>query len=184
MFFRFLKKVIDKFFVFWVCSVRIFLLRSPFPSTLVYSKRSRGDLFKTAVVELVGVGSSAPGAERVLYQFFVLVFLEKSSLEVLCFCVFGKFRNSARGGTSSLSVVCFGVFGKTFFRSSLFLCFLKKIGFWVVVGLGGGQRGGQRGAQVVRSVQSEVDSELHRWCAAWTVRCTACTASWRGAQRA
>ena len=78
--------------------MRNFLLRSPFPSTLVYSKRSRGDLFKTAVVELIGVRSSAPGAERVLYQFFVLVFLEKYSLEVLCFCVFGKFRNSVRYG--------------------------------------------------------------------------------------
>ena len=70
--------------------MRNFLLRSAFPSTLVYSNRSRGDLLKTAVVEFIGVRSSAPGAERVLYQFFVLVFLEKRFLEVLCFCVFGK----------------------------------------------------------------------------------------------
>ena len=129
MFFRFLKKVIDKFFVFWACSVRNFLLRSPFPSTLVYSKRSRGDLFKTAVVEFIGVGSSALGAERVLYQFFVLAFWEKHSLEVF-FCFF-----------------------------------LKKVGFWVVVGLGRGQRV----AQVVRSVDREVHSvhseskELRHW---------------------
>ena len=74
----------------------------------------------------------------------------------------------------SLEVLCF--------------CVFEKFGFWVVVGLGGGQRGGQGGAQVVRSVQSEVDRELHRWLRSVDrevhsvdselERCRACIAPW------